>query len=321
MKAILAALALATFLPAAAQAAPKQDDVAQAKAHFKKGTELYRQARYREAIAEFEAAYKAKPHGVLHYNVAQCHEKLGDIPAALKSYHEYLRETPNAEDKSEVLAAMSNLEKRLAATGVQQLLVYSDPSEAEVWVDGHAKGRTPFSIVLPHGTHSVSLVKPGYRTLTRETVLAPDRSVELDLTLQKGPSSTPVAVPLPPPPAALAAAGSSTPAPEPKPNLAPTPPSPLAQPGPPAVAATKSRLWTWVALGAAAAAAGAGTYYALSARSDSNALTDGTVRPQADAQRLHDDAQSKSRTANVLYAVAGAAGAAGVTLFFIEGSF
>ncbi len=316
MKAILAALALATLLPAAALAAPQQDAVAEAKAHFKKGTGLYRQARYREAIAEFEAAYRAKPHGVLHYNIAQCHEKLGDIPAALKSYHEYLRETPKAEDRAEVLAAMSNLEKRLAATGVQQLLIYSEPTEAEVWVDGHAKGRTPFSIVLPHGTHSVSLVKPGYRTLTRETVLAPDRSVELDLTLQEGPSSKPVAVPLPPPPAA---AGSS--APGSRPNLTPAPPSALTQPGPPAVAPKKSRVWTWVALGAAAAATGVGTYYGLSARSDSNALTDGTVRPQADAQRLHDDAQSKSHTANVFYAIAGAAGAAGITLFFVEGSF
>jgi tetratricopeptide (TPR) repeat protein len=321
MKLVLAALMLSTLLlPAPVLAAPKQDDVAQARAHFKKGTELYRQARYREAIAEFEAAYKAKPHGVLHYNIAQCHEKLGDIPAALKSYHEYLRESPNAEDKAEVLAAMSNLEKRLSATGVQQLLVYSDPPEAEVWVDGHAKGRTPFSVVLPHGTHSVSLVKPGYRTLTRETVLAPDRSVELDLTLQKGPSSTPVAVPLPPPPAMPALAGSGA-VPESKPDLTPTPPSPLAQPGPPAVAPKKSRVWTWVALGAAAAVAGVGTYYGLSAQSASNQLADGTVRTQSQVQSLHDDAQSKARTANILYAVAGATGAAGITLFFVEGSF
>src|SRR5512142_2669297 len=163
MKAILAAAALALLAPAPAGAAAR-DRTAEAKAHFSRATELYRQARYREAIAEFEAAYRARRHGVIRYNIAQCFEKLGDIPAALRGYHEYLREVPGAEDRRQVTAAIRNLEGRLAATGVQQLLVYSEPGGAEVLVDGLARGRTPFAIVLPHGTHAVSLVKPGYRT-------------------------------------------------------------------------------------------------------------------------------------------------------------
>jgi hypothetical protein len=43
--------------------------------------------------------------------------------------------------------------------------------------------------------------------------------------------------------------------------------------------------------------------------------------PPGEAQKLYDEAKSKSKTANILYGVAGAAGAAGVTLFFLEGSF
>src|SRR5690242_3050488 len=84
-------------------AADKPDAAtAEAKVHFAKGTKFYKQARYKDAISEFEAAYKARPHGVLFFNIAQSYEKLGDIPSALRNYHEYLRAIPNADDKGNV---------------------------------------------------------------------------------------------------------------------------------------------------------------------------------------------------------------------------
>jgi tetratricopeptide (TPR) repeat protein len=318
----LAAVALAVIAPAPVRGASPRpsakqpvDQTAEAKARFKKGTDLYRQARYREAIAEFQAAYRLRPHGVLHFNIAQCHEKLGDIPAALASYHDYLREVPGAEDRDTVQRAISNLEARLAATGVQQILVYSEPSGAEVLVDGQSRGRTPFSIVLPHGTHVVSLVKAGYETVTREVALAPDRSLQLDLVLVKGPSAPPPPVAVPPPSAAAAAAA--------KPDLTPSPPPPaVVAGGEPKKAARGGKLWTWVAGGAAVAAAGAGVWFGMQAQDASDKLV-GAAQPlpPGEAQRLYDEAKSKSKTANILYGVAGVAGAAGVTLFFLEGSF
>ena len=316
----LAALALAVLAPGAAPGAPPApgarpaaDQTPEARARFKKGTDLYRQARYREAIAEFQAAYRLRPHGVLHFNIAQCHEKLGDIPAALASYHDYLREVPGAEDRETVQRAVSNLEARLAATGVQQILVYSEPSGAEVLVDGQTRGRTPFSIVLPHGTHVVSLVKAGYETVTREVALAPDRSLQLDLALVKGPS-------MPPPPLAPPRAATAPPS---RPDLTPTPPPPAVAPAAePKKVARGGKLWTWVAGGAAVAAAGAGVWFGMQAQDASDKLVNASQPlPPGEAQKLYDEARSKSKTANVLYGVAGVAGAAGVTLFFLEGSF
>src|SRR5438093_11452479 len=92
MKPLLAAVLL---LGAPAMA---EGSLASAKAHFQKGKAYYQQARYREAIAEFEAAYRAHPHGVLQYNIGSSYEKLGEISNALKSFHSYLRQVPNAED-------------------------------------------------------------------------------------------------------------------------------------------------------------------------------------------------------------------------------
>ncbi len=328
MKAFAAALLLAitpAALAVAESPAPTTDATNQAKARFRKGTDLYKQARYRDAIEEFEAAYRLRPHGVIFYNLAQCHERLGDIPAALRAYHEYLRAVPAADDRSIVHAAMANLEARLGASGVQQLLVYSDPPAAEVYVDGQPRGRTPFSAALPLGTHVLTLVKPGYATITREAVLAPDRSIELDVNLARadaaaGTAAAPPPFDAPPPGAAVAAA-------TPAPSLAPAaqmaevkPPLRIASPPEVKVAPARPRPWTWVAAGVAGAALAAGAGFGLAAHSASQDLR-ASEHDGATAQRLADSASSRARSANILYGTAAVAGAAGVTLFFVEGRF
>jgi hypothetical protein len=329
--------------PPAAQP-PADDATTRARAHFRKGSELYKQARYREAIGEFEAAYKLRPHGIIHFNLAQCHERLGDIPAALQAYHEYLRAVPQAEDRSTVLAAMANLEARLGASGVQQLLVYSEPSAAEVLVNGQSKGRTPMALVLPHGSHAVTLLKQGYRTVTRQVVLSPQSSLALDLVLPRleagelagtagvgaastatptgtaTPTATGIATPTPtgiatPTPTGTATARPITPVPLPAPPTALAPPPPAPRP-----VAKGGRVWTWVAAGAAVAAAGAGVYFystARDARSDLYNYPAGTAR----ATELDRKVKSNVRSANVMYGIAGGLGAGAGALFFIEGSF
>jgi hypothetical protein len=76
-----------------------------------------------------------------------------------------------------------------------------------------------------------------------------------------------------------------------------------------------------VAAGAGALALGAGAYYGVTAAQRSADLRDGTVRSASASTALRDDAVSRQRRANVLYAVGGVAGAAGATLFFVEGRF
>ena len=74
--------------------------------------------------------------------------------------------------------------------------------------------------------------------------------------------------------------------------------------------------------GVAVAAAGAGVWYGMQAQDASDKLVKASQPlTQDQAQKYYDEAKSKSKTANVLYGVAGVAGAAGVTLFFLEGSF
>src|SRR5262245_44072169 len=81
-------LPIATFAPRAAAdddgasdapAKPMSASKAAAEKHYKRARELYQLGRYREAIAQLEAALKLDPQGAeLLYNLGLVHEKLGD---------------------------------------------------------------------------------------------------------------------------------------------------------------------------------------------------------------------------------------------------
>lgn len=333
-----AALALVLAAGLAAPALPRADDVALARARFKAGADLYKARRYREAIDAFEAAYRLKPHGAIHFNVAQCREKLEEWPGALRSYQDYLREVPDARDRAAVRAAIGRLEARLAAAGVQALLVYSDPPGAALAIDGRSRGKTPVHIALPPGTYRIALALEGYEPDEQDVELTAAGSRVVDVVLRsKGRGAAPAAAPAvastiaptastsPDASAATPAPGAPSPAVSSRPDLAARPPappgplagSPLGPAAPPGRA--KPRVYTWIAAGTAVAAAGAATWFGLAASAQRDRLVDGTAR--ADADRIARDAKSKARTANVLWATSGVAAAAGATLFFVEGRF
>jgi hypothetical protein len=336
-RAIAALLALGLLSAAPAQA----DDVADARAHFRKGAEFYKLKRWRDAITEFETAYRLKPHGAIHFNVAQCRERLEEWPGALRGYQDYLREVPDARDRAAVRAAIGRLEQRLAAAGVQALLVYSEPPGAEVRVDGKPRGRTPVHLVLPPGTYRLALAADGHAPAEEQVVLAATPSTVVDLVLRPKPAGMPAdaGAPAAAPPLSAAAPAPASPAagvalppvplsisidpraPDVRPDLSakPAPAASVPLPPPKPAARERHRVYTWIAAGTAVAAAGAGAYFGMAAKQQSANLRDGTFH--GDAAALASGATSKAKTANILYGVAAAAGAAGVTLFFLEGTF
>lgn len=267
-----------------AQAADAADRAAARKA-FERGSRLYEQGRYAEAATAFEEAYRAVPNGVVLYNLGQCYEKLGELDKALTSYREYLRLVPKAEDREKVQTLIANLETRVDQAKRPKVTLSSEPAGAQVRLDGQERGQTPWNEQVEVGTHQLSLSLEGYQPLQRELEVRTGEPVQLQLVL----------------------------APDPK-KASTTAPLEVAQP------AARSRTWTWVAAGAAGVAVAGAATLGLMARSDSRELL---ARPheQAEAQSLHDSARGKSRASNILYGTAGVAAVAGVTLFFVEGSF
>lgn len=291
-------LAALLALPVAGGAAdspvdPSADPVAAARAAYRRGADLYRAGSYREAIAQFEAADRLKPSPALQFNIGQCWEKLGDPAAALAAFARYLRLDPAAPNRESVQRSVKALEARLAATGRQMLHVTTDPPGADLSVDGAAAGKAPLDAAYPPGPHLLGAAAPGRKGATREVVLLPLQSLEVNLVLEAG--QDPAAAP------ALAARPPASP-------LGATLPDPAPRP-----VERKSWLGPIIAGSVGVVAAGAGIVMGLQARNAQNALlAGGNDRSQADA--LASKAQSDATAANVLYGVAGAAALTGGVL-------
>jgi len=96
-------------------------DVQRARALFASAEQLFVQRKYAAAVVKFEEAQALRPHPSVLFNIARCREQLGEVPAALRGYREYLRQT-QAED-AELRRLVSQLERTLRMRGVQQLTV------------------------------------------------------------------------------------------------------------------------------------------------------------------------------------------------------
>ena len=119
------ALVVAAFLLFSAGAAlgAERDS---ARDHYVKGTRAYELGLYDEAIAEYTAAYKIKDDPALLFNIGQAHRLAGHAAEALRFYKTYLAKVPDASNRSEVEAKMSDLAKQIE----QQKQAAAAPSPA-----------------------------------------------------------------------------------------------------------------------------------------------------------------------------------------------
>jgi len=285
-------LSLLTLVASAAHAAnpPTAPALEEAKQHADNGLALYKEARYPEAIAELEKAIslsiKLKPEaaGVVNYNLGQAYEKQGDIGSAVKAYKEYLRLVPKATDRAAVQTIIANLETRLAK-GTQDLTVSSDPTGANLAVDGKLRATTPVTMELPFGSHELELSHEGYDTAKRTVDLTPQAAMKLDISLAKK------AAPLPPPA-----------------------PAPVVE---------KPKVWTWVALVGTGLAAGTAAVLGAQAKAKAKDLIgsphSSSTSPTPD--ELYDASVNAQVACNVMWGVAGAAAITTGVLFSVEGKF
>lgn len=139
-----------------------------AEARYQVARQLYLQGDYAGAAREFAVAFEMMPESAkLAYNLARSEERAGHMSAAVRAFRDYLRLAPGAKDRDEVAAIVTALDRRLEAEK-PEVVITSAPSGASVRIDeGSAVGKTPVTLKLPPGAHSVSLELPGYHPETR----------------------------------------------------------------------------------------------------------------------------------------------------------
>jgi tetratricopeptide (TPR) repeat protein len=307
---------LSSFLAASPNVEESNDP---ARAAFTAGSAFYKQGQFKQALEEFEKTLRLKPHPTVTYNIGRCHEKLGDVPRALAAYRMYLKAAPDSKDAKAVTEAVARFENELKNKGIVQLFVSAEPSESQIEVDGKPLGKSPATVELGAGKHTLVISAPGYETLTRNLVTVLGRSSEMELSLKKIEKSektdVPVVAQVNPPDS-----GSKL---VPDVNNTNTQ-SPIPVVAVEAIKPRNPKVFTWVAAGLALVAGGTGAVTGVMNKSSENRIASSTLRNDpvgtSSVETLQKEMSITGPIANVSFITAGVAGAAAIVLFFVEGN-
>ena len=171
--------------PEAASAAPSAEATAEARRHFKLGIKLYQDTNYPGALAEFEAAYAAKPGPGSLQNVALCQKALFRYREAAATLEELLATHGGELSEGETKAVSEALVELRGLVG--SIVVNVEPSEAKVTIDGRALPLSELraGVDLNVGEHTLVADLPGYARLSRVVrVASGQKRVPVELKLK-----------------------------------------------------------------------------------------------------------------------------------------
>lgn len=147
---------LAVLTAALAVAPPSTQDLF--KAHFVRAEAFYSEGELGAALWHFRRAEALRATPEVAYNLARCHEQLGDAAYAAYYYRLYLRRAPGAKDALVVAEKIGGAVVAVPSAGWLDL---EAPGALEVRVDQRAHVEPAVvALALAPGTHQVSVRFP-----------------------------------------------------------------------------------------------------------------------------------------------------------------
>ena len=192
---IAVALAIGVLAPGAVIAAPPPrqgatgeatpDELLQKEAdrHFKSGVALYRDAKYAEALDEFERAYEIAPHPLVLFNIAECHRDLLHYAEAVASYRRFLVEGNGRVPAARLAAAQAELDALIALIARVTVTIVPASEDAVLILDGRELDRPVMPLILPPGEHRLIARAAGRRDAARTLQLSAGDSLAVQLEL------------------------------------------------------------------------------------------------------------------------------------------
>ena len=174
--------------PTADAEPPPADLTEQAKRLYLLGAEAFAAQRNADAIYYFRQAERLVPSAKLTYNIALAYDEMGDTGRALHEYRTFLVREPTSLHREEAQARIATLELALAALGLQQLSVTSDPPGATLQVGAEVVGVTPWSGELTPGLHRIRLEHKGYKAHDAEVALPAGHAADVQVALLSQPA-------------------------------------------------------------------------------------------------------------------------------------
>lgn len=125
----------------ATAATPTPQQVEEARQHFQRGVDLYKEGDFRGCLLELRRAQAIAPNYRILFNIAQTHMSLQQYAQARDAYRQYLEQggaTVPPQRKTAVQEELARLEAR-----VGKLDVKSNVAGAEIVIDDELVGMTP----------------------------------------------------------------------------------------------------------------------------------------------------------------------------------
>ncbi len=211
VSALVLGVALCASAHVRAEPQPVDGAVEQARALFRAGSELAADARWNEALAEFERSASLRPHAATSYNIGICQRALGRTTRAQQTFARALAEGAGGELAPSIIADIEGYLKETDAA-VVRVQVRLKPADATISVDGAplevvstrpallragtaqpGRGKRPpadrFALTLDPGTHVFVLSRPGFADVIVKHAFKSGERRTLDLALEKLPST------------------------------------------------------------------------------------------------------------------------------------
>jgi hypothetical protein len=214
-----------------------------AERHFQSGVALFKEAKYAEALAEFERAYEISPQPLVLYNIAGCHRELSHYSEAVTYYGRFLADGKGKVKPARLAAAQAELDGILARVARVTVIALSEPEgdkpapdkaalddrrsqvagvgtpmappaergqgprgiDVTLLLDGTALDKPAMPLILPPGEHRLVARADGRRDAERSLRLASGDDVTVELVLAELPAA-PAPAPAPEPGTAVARA-------------------------------------------------------------------------------------------------------------------
>jgi outer membrane receptor protein involved in Fe transport len=169
-------LSLCVAAPGFADNSADEADVA-----FQLGNEAYLKRDYERALAEYFLSNRLVPNRNVLFNIARVYEAMKRFDEAYRYYNDLVGPELSETDAAAVKAALGRLSPHVAL-----IHIVTTPPGADVFVDREdlgSRGRSPQTLAVPPGAHTVKVRLEGYRAGDAQVTAVKGREVKADLKL------------------------------------------------------------------------------------------------------------------------------------------
>ena len=164
---------------------PTRAQIKKAKNLFTLGNQSFKDGRYSDALASYRSSFELVERPRTLFNIAVCRDRLGDLEGGFVDYQRFLA-TAQERDADLVERARTRVAE-LQASLTLKVVITSSPAGAAIHLGPDAEspvaGRTPATLELKLGQHSLYLVAAGHSPVAAKVEVTAGTPARLDVTL------------------------------------------------------------------------------------------------------------------------------------------